>query len=249
MRIILVLFILIGRLFAANNCADRNIFISTTAVPISTAFNAKCTAGTISGVTWSCPNGGMTAWGFDIPSDCQTSRVTYAIQAADGSTGAGHKYDLGLYYIKGPSFALYAGRLMVHTGSLDGTAFTPAGDVGKILTTAKTWATTADCPAMPCNLPAGQYAFAITTDCVSGCAALYGDENKSFMSMFLIWLGGHGGDVANPRNTGLRPLNCSPTCAFDYSTAPGLPASIGIPLTDPAFWDTGLPRQPQILIF
>lgn len=251
MKRLLIIFALLGRLYAANQCAELNINMSGVATSISTAANgaAQCTAGTVGGITWTCPNGGMTAWGFDIQSTCNTNYVTYAVQALDSLTGAGHRYDIGLYYIKGPSAGSYAGHLMLHTGSLDGTSFTPSADVGKVLTTAKTWATTADCPSLPCSLPAGQYGIAIATDCSASCAGLWGDENKGFMFYFLVWLGGDAGSNSAHLNPGIRPGGCTPTCSFSYSTVPGLPSTITALATDPGFWTSGVPRAPMVLIF
>lgn len=254
MKRLLIIFALLGRLYAGNPCSERNINMSGVAssIALGTGGAAQCTAGTVGGITWTCPNGGMSAWGFDIPNACDSQYLTYAVQAVDSGSGAGHRYDLGLYYIKGPSVATLAGHLMLHTGSLDGTggsaatSFTPATG---LLATAKTWATTTDCPSLPCTLPSGQYGIAITTDCSTSCAALYGDENKGFMPFFYVWLGGDAGSNGAHINPGLRPSGCTPTCSFNYSTVPGLPATITPPTTDPGFFDTGFPRQPAVLIF
>lgn len=248
MKRLLIIFALIGRLYAAPPCAERNINMSGVTSSIATGTNgaAQCTAGTVGGITWTCGTSGMTAWGFDIPNDCTSQYVTYAVQAVDSLTGSGHKYDLGLYYIKGPSQGAFAGHLMLHTGQLDGTAFAPATG---LLATAKTWATTTDCPSLPCTLPAGQYGLAIATDCSTSCAALYGDENKGYMYLFFVWLGGDAGSNGTHTNPGLRPLACTPSCSFAMATAPGLPATITPPTTDPGFWNSGVPRAPMVLIF
>jgi hypothetical protein len=140
MKKLLVVFALLGRMFATNQCAEHNIYLSETAVTVSTYGSARCTPGVAGGIQYNCPegSGGMTVWGFDIQSPCFTAWVSYAVQTPDNSTGA--HYDLGLYYINGPSAPSLAGQLIVHTGQLTGTAFTP--HVG--LTTIS-WVGTANC--------------------------------------------------------------------------------------------------------
>jgi hypothetical protein len=246
MKRLLVVFALVGRMFG-NPCADHNIFLSESAVTISISGSALCNANTVDGITFVCGSGdgGMSVWGFDIQSACVTKWVSYAVQTADSS---GKNYDLGLYYIKGPSAASLAGKLIVHTGELAGSNFGTAG-----LTT-KSWAGTANC-SIPCTLPAGQYALAIATDCSATCAVLYGDDNRGYMYLFDAWLGGDGG---THQNLALLPSAClsGNTCTFKMATAPGLPLTIGTvvnhnapPVTDPSMWQTSFPKPPAVLIF
>ena len=131
---------------------------------------------------------------------------------------------------------------MVHTGYLDGNSFANATG---LLPMAKTWAGTTNC-SVPCTLPAGQYALGLTTDCSSSCAALWGDENKGYMYLFDVWLGGDGGSHVNGR---LQPSGCVTPCDFNPGSAPGLPLSITAPTTDPALWQTSYPKPPAVLIF
>ncbi len=244
MKKLLVVFALLGHMFATNQCAEHNIYLSETAVTVSTYGSARCTPGVAGGIQYNCPNGsgGMTVWGFDIQSPCFTEWVSYAVQTPDNSTGA--HYDLGLYYINGPSAPSLAGQLIVHTGQLTGTAFTP--HVG--LTTIS-WVGTANC-SIPCTLPAGQYAFALATDCSNKCAALWGDGGHGYMYLFNVWLGGNEGTGVNP---GLVPAGCPsgnpPSCTFYMATAPGLPLSIGPPTTDPSVSLTIFPDAAIVLIF
>ena len=242
MKRLLIIFALLGRMFA-NQCSDHNIYLSSTATTVSKTGAAMCTAGTVGGVNYGCASGGMTVWGFDIQSPCDTNWVSYAVQAPD-NTGS-NKYDLGLYYITGPSAGSLAGRLMVHLGSLPGSSFAQSPGLQT-----KSWVAV-NC-SMPCTLPAGQYALALATDC-SGtppCAALWGDDNKGYMYLFDVWLGGNGGTGVNP---GLLPAGCPsgnpPACNFNMATAPGLPTSITTLTTDPGLWRSGYPRPPAILIF
>ncbi len=244
MKRVLVVFVLLGRMFA-NQCAEHNIYLSESAITVSTTGSALCTPGMPPGGTqYNCPSGsaGMTVWGFDIQSPCVTNWVTYAVQTPDNS--AGNHYDLGLYYIKGPSAASLAGQLMVHTGELPGTAFTPNTGLTTIA-----WVGTANCP-IPCTLPAGQYAFALATDCSAKCAVLWGDDTQGYMYLFNVWLGGKGGTGVNP---GLLPAGCPsgtpPSCTFCMATAPGLPPSISPPATDPTLGQGVFPRPPMVLIF
>jgi hypothetical protein len=245
----LVLFLLLAvRAFAANACAEHPVHLSSTASTISTSGTALCQAGTKNGVTYACTDGGAAAWGFDIQTSCVTNYVTYASSTLDTSGAvAGHKYDLGLYCVKGPCALAdnsLAGKLYVHTGVLGGTSFTPA--LG-IRTTALTWATTTVCGSIPCTLPAGQYALVIASDCASSCGALYGDDNKSTMYAFYEWFGGSSG-AANI-NGSFQPSTCTSSCDLGFTSTPGLPAAIVPPITDPGIWASGQPRAPQVLIF
>jgi hypothetical protein len=244
MKRLLIIFALLGRMFASQ-CAEHNIYLAESALRISRTGSARCTPGTpMGGIQYNCPkgSGGMTAWGFDIQSPCVTNWVAYAVKTPDNSTG--NHYDLGLYYIKGPSAAALAGRLMIHTSELTGTTFTPHDGL-----TTVSWAGTANC-SIPCTLPAGQYAFALATDCSTACAELWGDDNDGYMYLFNVWLGGNGGTGENP---GLLPAGCPsgnpPSCTFYMATAPGLPPSIMPPATDPALGLTRFPRPPMVLIF
>jgi hypothetical protein len=231
-----------GRMFAANQCVEHNIYLSEAIVKVATSQSARCKAGLVGGIQYNCPHGsaGMTAWGFDIPSACFTNWVSYAVQTPDHSAD-GH-YDLGLYYIKGPSAPALAGHLMVHTGQLSGTGF--AAHAG--LTTV-TWAGTADC-SIPCTLPAGQYALALATDCFFRCAILWGDDNHGYMSLFNVYLGGTAGTAVNPS---LLPVFCPtgqpPSCTFYMTT--GLPSAIAPPATDPAMPEAKYPNAPIVLIY
>ena len=242
MKQLLIVFALLGRMFAANQCAEHNIYLSASGVKVSTTGSARCTPGEAGGIEYKCPNGsgGMTAWGFDIQSPCFTNWISYAVQTPDN--GGGTHYDLGLYYIKGPSASLLAGHLMVHTGPLAGTSFAPHTGL-----TTLAWAGTADC-SIPCTLPAGQYAFALATDCSARCAALWGDGNHGYMSLFNVWLGGNGGTDVNPS---LLPDACPsgqpPSCTFYMAS--GLPANISPPATDPSLSSGKFPEAPIVLIF
>ena len=242
MKRLLVFFVLLGRMFATQ-CADHNILLSESGTTVSVTAAALCKAGSAGGIQYKCPSGsgGMTVWGFDIQSPCVTNWISYAVKTADLS---GKNYDLGLYYIKGPSAGSLGGQLMVHTGELTGTNFTPNTGL-----TTKAWSGTTNC-SIPCTLPAGQYALALATDCSLSCAVLWGDDNNGYMYLFNIWLGGNGGTNVNP---GLLPAGCpsgTPSaCTFYLSTAPGLPPSITPPATDPALGLTKFPRPPMVLIF
>ena len=125
MKHLLIVFALLGRLLAANQCAEHNILLSESGVKISMSGSARCTQGVAGGIQYNCPKGsaGMTAWGLDIQSPCYTSWVSYAIRTMD--TNAGTHYDLGLYYINGPSASSLAGHVMVHTGLLTEASFAP----------------------------------------------------------------------------------------------------------------------------
>jgi hypothetical protein len=251
--VVFVLFeVLLGRIFA-NQCAEHNVYLSESATTVSMSANAGgaalCTPGMPRGGTqYNCPSGssgGMTAWGFDIPSPCLTNWVAYAVQTPDNTTT--NHYDFGLYYIKGPSASSLAGQLMVHTGELTGTAFAPKTGLTTI-----SWVGTANC-SIPCTLPAGQYAFALATDCSAKCAALWGDDFLGYMYLFNVWLGGSAGTGVNP---GLVPVGCPsgtpPSCTYCMAAAPGLPAAITPPATDPALASnggSGFPRPPIVLIF
>jgi hypothetical protein len=244
MKPLLIIFALLGRMFASQ-CAEHNIYLAETAHRISLSGSARCTPGTpTGGIQYNCPqgSGGMTAWGFDVQSPCVTNWVAYAVKTPDNS--AGNHYDLGLYYIKGPSASALAGRLMIHTSELTGTAFTPHAGLMTV-----SWVGTANC-SIPWTLPAGQYAFALATDCSTACAELWGDDNDGYMYLFNVWLGGNGGTGENP---GLIPAGCPsgnpPSCTFYMATAPGLPPSIMPPATDPALGLTKFPRPPMVLIF
>lgn len=242
MKRLLVVFALLGRMFAWNQCAEHNIYLSESVAKISTTGSARCTAGTEGGIKYNCPDGsaGMTVWGFDIQSACVTNWVSYAVQTPDSGSGA--HYDLGLYYIKGPSAKTLAGHLMVHTGLLSGPGFTPHAGV-----TTLAWAGTPDC-STPCTLPAGQYALALATECTNKCAALWGDDNHGYMSLFNVWLGGDGGTGVNPSLVpALCPSGQPPSCTF-YLTS-GLPTAM-LPLeTDPAMSVGKFPVAPTVLIF
>ncbi len=244
MKQLLIVFALLGRMFATQ-CAEHNIYLSESPIKVSTTGSALCAPGTPpGGIQYNCPkgSGGMTLWGFDIQSPCVTNWVSYAVQTPDN--GAGNHYDLGLYYIKGPSAKSLAGQLILHTGQLPGTTFTPSPGLTTIA-----WVKTAKC-SIPCTLPAGEYALALATDCTAECAALWGDDNDGYMYLFNVWLGGNGGTGANP---GLIPAGCPsgtpPSCTFYMATAPGLPPSITPPATDPALGLTKFPRPPMVLIF
>jgi hypothetical protein len=240
--------ILLGRMFA-NECAEHNIYLSESAITVSMTGSARCTPGMpVGGFQYNCPSGtsgGITVWGFDIQSSCVTNWVAYAVQTPDTSTG--NHYDLGLYYVKGPSAASLAGKLMVHTGALTGNTFATATGLTTI-----SWAATANC-SIPCTLPAGQYALALATDCSANCAALWGDQSLGYMYLFDVWLGGSGGTGANP---GLMIAGCpsgSPlSCTFCMTAAPGLPIAITPPATDPTIGQGTVavfPKPPMILIF
>ncbi|MFZ0685488.1 MAG: hypothetical protein WAM89_08075 [Terriglobales bacterium] len=244
MKQLLIMFALLGRVFATNPCAEHNIYLSESAVTVSTKASARCTPGIAGGIQYNCPrgSGGMTAWGFDIQSPCVTEQVSYAVRTLDNS--ALNHYDLGLYYIKGPSAPSLAGQLIVHTGQLTGTAFTPYVGLATV-----SWAGTANC-SIPCTLPAGQYALALATDCSAECAVLWGDGEHGFMYLFNVWLGGSQGTGVNPA---LVPAGCPSgnpaSCTFYMATAPGLPNSIGPPATDPALSLSRFPEAPIVLIF
>jgi hypothetical protein len=237
--------ILLGRMFA-NQCADHNIYLSESAITVSMTASALCTPGMPrGGIQYNCPSGssgGITVWGFDIQSPCVANWVSYAVQTPDTSTTT--HYDLGLYYIKGPSAASLAGQLMVHTGALTGNNFAPASGLATI-----SWQGSANC-SIPCTLPAGQYAFALATDCTTKCTALWGDDNLGYMYLFNVWLGGAGGAGLN---SGLLPAGCPsgspPSCTFCMAVAPGLPSAITPPATDPTISQGTLPKPPMILIF
>ena len=246
--IILLLGVLPIRAFA-NQCAEHNIYLSESAITVSTTGSALCTPGMPSGgIQYNCPSGvsgGITAWGFDIPSSCVTNWIAYSVQTADISTTT--HYDLGLYYVKGPSAASLAGQMMVHTGQLAGNAFAPQIGLNTL-----SWQGTPNC-SIPCTLPAGQYALALATDCALQCAALWGDDSSGYMYLFDVWLGGSGGTGLN---AGLLPAGCPsgypPSCTFCMAASPGLPAAITPPLTDPTLAQhaTGiLPKPPMVLIF
>ncbi len=244
MKRLLIIFALLGRMFASQ-CAEHNIYLSESAIRVSRTGSARCTHGMpVGGIQYNCPkgSGGMTAWGFDIQSACVTNSVAYAVQTPDNS--AGNHYDLGLYYIKGPGAASLAGQLMVHAGQLTGTTFAPHTGLTTI-----SWVGTANC-SIPCTLPAGQYAFALATDCSAECAVLWGDDNDGYMYLFNVWLGGNEGTGVN---AGLLPAGCPtgapPSCTFYMATAPGLPPSIMPPATDPALGLAKFPRPPMVLIF
>ena len=242
MKRLFIVFALLGRMFAANPCAEHNIYLSESAIKVSLSGSARCTPGEVGGIQYKCPSGsgGMTAWGFDIPSDCFTNWVSYAVQTPDSS--AGTHYDLGLYYIKGPSATRLAGHLMVHTGPLTGPSFAPHTGL-----TTLAWAGTADC-STPCRLPAGQYALSLATDCSARCAALWGDGNHGYMYLFNVWLGGDGGTGGN---ASLLPALCPsgqpPSCTFYMAS--GLPPAIVPPVTDPSLSTTKFPEAPIVLIF
>jgi len=175
MKQLLIVFALLGRMFATQ-CAEHNIYLSESPIKVSTTGSALCAPGTPpGGIQYNCPkgSGGMTLWGFDIQSPCVTNWVSYAVQTPDN--GAGNHYDLGLYYIKGPSAKSLAGQLILHTGQLPGTTFTPSPGLTTIA-----WVKTAKC-SIPCTLPAGEYALALATDCTAECAALWGDDNDGYM--------------------------------------------------------------------
>jgi len=242
MKQLLVVFALLGRMFAANQCAEHNIYLSESTVKVSTGGSARCTPGEVGGIAYKCPagSGGMTVWGFDIQADCFTGWVSYAVQTPDN--GGGMHYDLGLYYIKGPSAGTLAGHLMVHTGLLTGPGFAPHNGVMTF-----PWNATADC-SIPCTLPAGQYAFALATDCSNKCAALWGDGTHGYMSLFNVWLGGDAGTGVNP---GLLPALCPsgqpPSCTFFLTS--GLPPGIIPPQTDPALSVAKFPEAPIVLVY
>lgn len=248
MKHISVLFLLLGSALA-NPCAEHNIYLSESAITVSMSGSALCTPGMpIGGMQYNCPPGnssGMSAWGFDIQSSCVTNWLSYAVQMPD--TNPNNHYDLGLYYVQGPSAASLAGQLMLHTGMLGGNMFAP--QVG--LTTI-TWKATSNCSA-PCTLPAGQYALALATDCVTKCAVLWGDNVLGYMYLFDVWLGGAAGTGVN---SGLAPANCPsgnpPYCTLCITSTPGLPAAIKPPLTDPTIGQSpssAVPRPPMVLIF
>ena len=242
MKQLLIVLALLGRMLGSNPCAEHNIFLSESAINVSMTGSARCTAGSVGGIEYKCPNGaaGMTAWGFDIQSSCVTNWVSYAVQTPDNSAAA--NYDLGLYYIAGPSAPTLGGHLMVHTGRQPGTGFAPHPGLMTV-----GWVGTADC-SRPCTLPAGQYALALATDCSTKCAALWGDDNHGYMYLFNVWLGGNGGTGVNPS---LIPAQCPsgqpPTCTFYMDT--GLPATITPPTTDPTLSATKFPEAPMLLIF
>ncbi len=244
MKWLLVIFALLGRMFA-NQCAEHNVYLSESAINVSMTESARCTPGdAVGGIPYNCPkgSGGMTVWGFDIQSPCVTNWLSYAVQTPDSSSGS--HYDLGLYYVKGPSAASLAGQLMLHAGDLTGTTFAPHTGLTTI-----SWVGTTKC-SIPCTLPAGQYALALATDCAANCAALWGDVNYGYMYLFNVWLGGNEGTGVNP---GLLPAGCPsgtpPSCTFYMAAAPGLPQSIEPPSTDPALGLTKFPRPPMVLIF
>lgn len=248
MKQIFAVFIFLGSAFA-NQCAEHNIYLSESAITVSMSGSALCTPGMpIGGMQYNCPAGtssGMSAWGFDIQSPCVTNWLSYAVQIPDANSN--HHYDLGLYYVQGPSAGSLAGQLMLHTGLLGGSMFTPQAGLNTI-----TWKATANCSA-PCILPAGQYALALGTDCVTSCAVLWGDNPLGYMYLFDVWLGGSAGTGVN---FGLVPANCPfgtpPYCTFCITTAPGLPAAIKPPRTDPAIGQaasSAVPRPPMVLIF
>jgi hypothetical protein len=242
MRELAIIFALLGRMFAANQCAEHNIYLSESAVKVATTGSARCTQGVAGGIQYNCPKGsaGITAWGFDIQSPCYTSWVSYAVQTLDNSPG--NHYDLGLYYINGPSASSLAGRLMVHTGQLTGTSFTPHTDL-----TTVSWVGTGNC-SVPCTLPAGQYALALATDCSVHCAALWGDGIHGYMYLFNVWLGGNGGTGVNAALVpDLCPSGLPPSCTFYMTT--GLPSSIAPLATDPALSVPTFPVAPMLLIF
>src|SRR5205085_7810365 len=94
MKRLLITFALLGRMFASNQCAEHNIYLSSSTDTISKTGAALCTV--VMGVN-NCDFGGMAVWAFDISAPCDTSLVTYAVATADTATGAGHKYDLRPY--------------------------------------------------------------------------------------------------------------------------------------------------------
>lgn len=250
MKYLCLVLLLVGRLLAVQ-CAERNIYLSNTASTVSIS-GLGCTAVTVGGITYSCGSGAIALWGFDIESSCDTQYINYVVSTVDTANGVGHKYDIGLVYVKGPSAGALAGHLMTHTGALAGqsspfvaaTSFTPATG---LLASAKAWITTADCPSYPCTLPAGQYALALATDCTTGCAGLQSDDNKGWEYLTYVWEGGQGG-------TGLNspPLvwnTCTSTCSFNMATLPGLPVLFTPPVTDPGLWHSGFTRPPMVLIF
>jgi len=242
MRHLLIVCALLGRMFAANQCAEHNIFLSEDPIKVSMTGSARCTPGEKGGIHYNCPQGsaGMSAWGFDIQSSCYTNWVSYAVQAPDSSS-ANH-YDLGLYYIGGPSAASLAGHLMVHIGIQTGTTFAPHAGL-----TTVSWVGTENCQ-IPCTLPAGQYALTQATDCTANCAALWGDGNHGYMYLFNVWLGGAAGTGAN---ASLLPTLCPsgqpPSCTYYIDS--GLPVFVTPPATDPALSSAKFPEAPMLLIF
>lgn len=131
---------------------------------------------------------------------------------------------------------------MVHTGLLTGPGFAPHTGVMTLA-----WSGTADC-SIPCTLPAGQYAFALATDCSSKCAALWGDGTHGYMSLFDVWLGGDAGTGVNPSLLpALCPSGQPPSCTFYMTT--GLPSAIITPETDPALSVAKFPEPPIVLIY
>ena len=268
MRRLFVVFALLGKKSAQTNyCAEHNIYLSNTPTTIGTTKAARCTAGNVSipygsntGVQYQCPantGAGMTLWGFDIQSACWTSSVAYAVATVDKS---GQFYAVGLYYIKGPSASQYAGQLMVHTSVLAGTAFTPTGSENTLVKQPWTGCTNSS----PCQLPAGQYALALETNCTPSptvtCAALYGDDPHGFMYLFNVWFGGSSGSGPggiSQVNPAVLPGNCPqpsqsyPACSLQISS--GLPATITPLATDPTTsmsgCANGCPKPPAVLIF
>ena len=173
---------------------------------------------------------GVAVIGFGVPYACSTSKVEYIVKTADSSTTTIHHYALGLVCQSGDCVP---GALYVQTGSLpSGTGaqtFTPSGQ--KLVS--KTWLSATGCPSLPCVLPPGIYALVVASDCVSGCAVLFGDGDTGTIYAF------------NARNSVLN----SPWI-FDPLT--GLPQTFSnLPAVQPTtiLGGTNVSRPPTVLIY
>jgi hypothetical protein len=97
-----------------------------------------------------------------IPYQLTTSSWEYSVSTADNNSGAGHKYDIGLYNT--------AGQLLFHTGALDGTTLFPSTTSPKSVN----WTVANN------TIPSAFYVIAYTTDCASACAVFSGTGTTYF---------------------------------------------------------------------
>jgi hypothetical protein len=187
-----------------------------------------CAAG--SAIPTASAAAGVTMIGFGVPYACSTNNIEYIVKTADLSTASVHHYALGLVCQSGNCVP---GELYVQTGSLSNgpsaQSFTPSGQV----VVSKPWLPSIGCPSLPCLLPSGIYGLVVGSDCVSGCAVLYGDGDTGAFYAF------------DARNTALN-------IPWIFDSVSGLPQVFtNMPAVQPTTLSgaTNISRPPTVLIY
>jgi hypothetical protein len=116
-------------------------------------------------ISFSSTAGKAELWGVVLTFPLTTTQVTYDVSTADNTSNT---YDIGVLNS--------AGTVVARIGSTAGTTFAPS-------TGYKTLSWTASATLQP-----GKYYLAITSNCTSGCAQIYGGSSAGF-----TFLGGSSG--------------------------------------------------------